>query len=238
MLPSFILCLFPSLLNSFSRISARRKGAMGGLRCCGKRFANGCHEADRGEGRTPAAHAPSHPRSRPGATIRSCWAQSLLGRALAPRTFASQPDQPYPLGSDASTHRPLAASCSHLSSLSSPPHERCHPSEEPDAGKPLSRSCWLALAPPTLLGRRSRPCRGINYTHWPPCPMIHVRPRTRRHLAPLGSSGSHISTRPRPVTESKSSPYNSKFGASAPCLPDSGSHLFQIVAQVFRIVEI
>src|SRR3989440_10028676 len=28
---------------------------------------------------------------------------------------------------------------------------------------PFSRACWLALAPPTLLGRGSRHCHGINY---------------------------------------------------------------------------
>ena len=38
-------------------------------------------EAERGERRTPATHAPSHPRSRPVAAIRSRWAQSLLRRA-------------------------------------------------------------------------------------------------------------------------------------------------------------
>lgn len=64
--------------------------------------------------------------------------------------------------------------------------------------------------------------------------LTHLSPD---HLAPSGSSGSHISTGPRPVTESKSSPYNSKWGASAAFRPDSGSHLFQIVAQVLRIVE-
>jgi hypothetical protein len=66
---------------------------------------------------------------------------------------------------------------------------------------------------------------------------FQARPCTCRHLARLGTSGSHISTSPRPVTESKSSPYNSKFGASATSRADSGSHLFQIVAQVLRIVE-
>jgi hypothetical protein len=30
---------------------------------------------------------------------------------------------------------------------------------------PFSRACWLALAPPTLLGRGSRHCHGINFTH-------------------------------------------------------------------------
>src|SRR5205807_10189386 len=30
---------------------------------------------------------------------------------------------------------------------------------------PFSRACWLALAPPTLLGRGSRHCHGINCTH-------------------------------------------------------------------------
>src|SRR6266567_6302597 len=29
---------------------------------------------------------------------------------------------------------------------------------------PFSRACWLALAPPTLLGRGSRHCHGINST--------------------------------------------------------------------------
>ena len=32
---------------------------------------------------------------------------------------------------------------------------------------PFSRACWLVLAPPTLLGPRSRHCHGINYTHHP-----------------------------------------------------------------------
>src|SRR5438128_9037615 len=32
---------------------------------------------------------------------------------------------------------------------------------------PFSRACWLALAPPTLLGRGSRHCHGINCTHDP-----------------------------------------------------------------------
>src|SRR5205085_11484197 len=32
---------------------------------------------------------------------------------------------------------------------------------------PFSRACWLAYAPPTLLGSGSRHCHGINYTnHW------------------------------------------------------------------------
>ena len=75
------------------------------------------------------------------------------------------------------------------------------------------------------------------HTHWPTCPTIQARPCTHRHLALLGTSGSHISTSPRPVTESKSSPYNSKFGASDTSRADSGSRLFQIVAQVLRIVE-
>src|SRR5207244_1674201 len=30
---------------------------------------------------------------------------------------------------------------------------------------PFSRACWLALAPPTLLGRGSRHCHGINCTN-------------------------------------------------------------------------
>src|SRR2546428_2713064 len=29
---------------------------------------------------------------------------------------------------------------------------------------PFSRACWLASAPPTLLGPGSRHCHGINYT--------------------------------------------------------------------------
>src|SRR5207248_7105873 len=29
---------------------------------------------------------------------------------------------------------------------------------------PFSRACWLAYAPPTLLGSGSRHCHGINYT--------------------------------------------------------------------------
>jgi hypothetical protein len=29
---------------------------------------------------------------------------------------------------------------------------------------PFSRACWLVLPLPTLLGRRSRHCHGINFT--------------------------------------------------------------------------
>jgi len=32
---------------------------------------------------------------------------------------------------------------------------------------PFSRAWWLALAPPTLPGRGSRHCHGINCAHWP-----------------------------------------------------------------------
>src|ERR1051325_7864332 len=31
---------------------------------------------------------------------------------------------------------------------------------------PFSRACWLAYAPPTLLGSGSRHCHGINYTNY------------------------------------------------------------------------
>src|SRR3954453_17104549 len=32
---------------------------------------------------------------------------------------------------------------------------------------PFSRACWLAYAPPTLLGSGSRHCHGINFTNYP-----------------------------------------------------------------------
>src|SRR3954465_5100602 len=32
---------------------------------------------------------------------------------------------------------------------------------------PFSRACWLAYAPPTLLGSGSRHCHGINFTQNP-----------------------------------------------------------------------
>src|SRR3954453_8109747 len=31
---------------------------------------------------------------------------------------------------------------------------------------PFSRACWLAYAPPTLLGSGSRHCHGINFTNY------------------------------------------------------------------------
>lgn len=71
-----------------------------------------------------------------------------------------------------------------------------------------------------------------------PIPFRFVRfwtPATRYYRSLF--KGSHISTRPRPVTELKFSPYSSKFGASSTSRPDSGSHLLQIVVHVLRIVE-
>ena len=62
-----------------------------------------------------------------------------IGLALAPRAVAAQPERPRPLGPDAAADRPLAPSCSHLSSLSPAPHGRHHLRQEPDAGNPLVR---------------------------------------------------------------------------------------------------
>src|SRR5206468_440888 len=46
------------------------------------------------------------------------------------------------------------------------PHEElCRFSALDHCSAPFSRACWLALAPPTLLGRGSRHCHGINSTH-------------------------------------------------------------------------
>src|SRR5207244_9723133 len=46
------------------------------------------------------------------------------------------------------------------------PHEElCRFSALDHCSAPFSRACWLALAPPTLLGRGSRHCHGINCTH-------------------------------------------------------------------------
>src|SRR5439155_24230880 len=46
------------------------------------------------------------------------------------------------------------------------PHEElCRFSALDHCSAPFSRACWLALAPPTLLGRGSRHCHGINITH-------------------------------------------------------------------------
>src|SRR5437870_12702473 len=44
------------------------------------------------------------------------------------------------------------------------PHEElCRFSALDHCSAPFSRACWLALAPPTLLGRGSRHCHGINF---------------------------------------------------------------------------
>jgi len=45
---------------------------------------------------------------------------------------------------------------------------------------PFSRACWLASAPPTLLGPGSRHCHGINYTHLTPSGFRLASPRLWR----------------------------------------------------------
>src|SRR5580658_5081449 len=63
---------------------------------------------------------------------------------------------------------------------------------------PFSRACWLALAPPTLLGRRSRHCHGINYTHRPRgYPILN---KCNRQLATVvGGRGSRRNFMPNPA---------------------------------------
>src|SRR5260221_7485913 len=113
-------------------------------------------EAERGESRTSAAEARTHPRTGQMAASGGAWTHPVLrsapepkcavdfsvpsGRALASRAFAAQPERPRPLGSHAAPHHSLAASAYRLSSLSPAPHGRHHLRQEPDAGIPLVRS--------------------------------------------------------------------------------------------------
>src|SRR5205085_303606 len=47
---------------------------------------------------------------------------------------------------------------------------------------PFSRACWLAYAPPTLLGSGSRHCHGINYTNYREAGL--TVPQNRRYASP------------------------------------------------------
>ncbi len=57
---------------------------------------------------------------------------------------------------------------------------------------PFSRAGWLVLAPPTLLGPRSRHCHGINYTHDPPGGMTFCA-----HSEAAFEPGAHLGAWPR-----------------------------------------
>src|SRR5882757_7652093 len=112
-------------------------------------------ETERGESRTSAAHACTHPRSRQVVASGGAWTHPILRSAheqpgagsfpipsrtaLASRAFAAQPKRPHPLGSHAAPHHSLAASAYRLSSLSPATHRRPHLRQEPDAGIPLVR---------------------------------------------------------------------------------------------------
>jgi retron-type reverse transcriptase len=112
-------------------------------------------ETERGESRTSATDARTHPRTGQVAARGCRWSHPLLrsahestgagdfsvpsGLALASRAVVAQPERPCSLGSHAAPHHPLAASAYCLSSLSSAPHGRRHLRQEPDAGNPLVR---------------------------------------------------------------------------------------------------
>src|SRR6266849_10987867 len=59
--------------------------------------------------------------------------------ALASRAVAAKPERPRPVGSNAASHYPLAATAYCLSSLSSASHGRRYLRQEPDAVAPLVR---------------------------------------------------------------------------------------------------
>ena len=61
--------------------------------------------------------------------------------ALAPHASATRPASSLDLGANAAASQLLAAACTCLSSLSSPPTWRHHLRWEPDAGNPLVRIC-------------------------------------------------------------------------------------------------
>src|SRR6266446_5089416 len=112
-------------------------------------------EAERGESRTSATDARTHPRSGQMAASGGTWAHPILrrasepkravdfsvpsGAALASRAVAAQPERPRPVGSHAAPHQPLVASAFCLSSLSPAPHGRRYLRQEPDAGNPPVR---------------------------------------------------------------------------------------------------
>src|SRR5881398_816666 len=68
---------------------------------------------------------------------------------------------------------------------------------------PFSPACWLAYAPPTLLGSGSRHCHGINYTQNPgsgPTLEIVSRPRRRNRTPLKAQEGERVLLKaPRPV---------------------------------------
>src|SRR6266436_6312731 len=112
-------------------------------------------EAERGESRTSASYARTHPRTGQVVASGGAWTHPVLrsaheqlgagsfsipsGTALASRAVAAQPERSRTLGPHAAPHHSLAASAYRLSSLSSPPHGRPHLRQEPDAGIPLVR---------------------------------------------------------------------------------------------------
>src|SRR5882724_669692 len=112
-------------------------------------------EVERGESRTSATHARTHPRSRQVVASGGAWTHPLLRSAqeptgavslsvpsrapLASRAFAAQPERPRPVGPHAAPQHSLAASAFGLSPLSPAPHGRHPLRQEPDAGIPLVR---------------------------------------------------------------------------------------------------
>src|SRR6266404_5732151 len=112
-------------------------------------------EAERGESRTSATHARTHPRPGPMAASGGTGAHSVLRRALEPkravdlsvpsgtalasRAVATQPERTRPLGPHAAPHQPLVATAYCLSSLSPASPGRRHLRQEPDAVVPLVR---------------------------------------------------------------------------------------------------
>src|SRR5258708_541853 len=112
-------------------------------------------EAERGESRTSATHARTHPRSRQVVASGGAWTHPVLrsalepqravdlsvpsGAALASRAVAAQPEWPRPVGPHAAPQHSLAASAFGLSPLSPAPHRRHPLRQEPDAGIPLVR---------------------------------------------------------------------------------------------------
>ena len=67
------------------------------------------------------------------------------GLALATRTVAPQPERARPLGPNAAPDRPLAASCSHLSSLSAAATWASSPEAGAGCGKAASPDLWRGL---------------------------------------------------------------------------------------------
>src|SRR6266404_2005832 len=112
-------------------------------------------EAERGESRTSASYARTHPRSGQVVASGGAWTHPILRSAYEPtgvvslsvpsraalvsRAFAAQPQRPCALGSHAAPHHSLAASAYCLSSLSPATPGRPHLRQEPDAGIPLVR---------------------------------------------------------------------------------------------------